>query len=88
MRYVLGYKNTDFYYIYKIENEIMYGYKITRFLANMYSFSEYDINQKIELPCDQVESDRYVDRGGHKRFEYTIIGMVVEMKDSDYKMIV
>lgn len=88
MRYVLSYKNEDFYYIYKIENEIMHGYKITRFLANMHSFSEYDIKQKIELPYSKVEDERYLDRSGNKFFEYKVIGMVVEIKDSDYKLIV
>jgi hypothetical protein len=88
MQYVLSHKNADFYYIYKIENEVMFGYKITRYLPNMHSFSEYDENQKIELPLSKVEDDRYVDSSGRKLFEYKVIGKIVAMKDSEYKLIV
>lgn len=88
MQYVLSYKNADFYYIYKVENEIMFGYKITRYLPNMHSFSEYDESKKIELPVGKVEDDRYVGSSGQKFFEYVIVGRIVEMKDSDYKLII
>ncbi len=88
MQYVLSYKNKDFYFIYKIEDEVMHGYKITRYLPNMHSFSEYDENQKIELHWDKVEDDRYMDKNGTKVFEYKILGKIVPMKDSEYKLIV
>jgi hypothetical protein len=75
--YVLSHKNKDFYYIYKVENEVLHGYKITRYLSNMHSFSEYDENQKIEVSWSTTE-----EKG------YRIVGRTVAMKDSEYKLIV
>jgi hypothetical protein len=78
MQYVLSHKNKDFYFIHKIENEVLHGYKITRYLSGMHSFYEFNAEEKIEISLNEVESSK----------DYRISGKVVAMKDSDYKLII
>lgn len=86
---VLSFKGKEFYYIFKTDGSMMYGYKILRFLSHMHSFSEYDDTKVFEFSEDTVENERYFCNSiGRNVQSYRLLGKVVEMKDSEIKLIV
>jgi hypothetical protein len=85
---VISHRDKDFFYIFKTEDKVMYGYKIKRFLSFMNSFSEFDSSQIHEFTEDNIENERYIcDRTNRNVLSYKVLGRVVAMKDSEIKLI-
>ena len=86
---VLSFKGKEFYYIFKTEGDVLHGYKILRYLSQMHSFSEYDESQVFTFTEDVIENERYFCKARSRKVQsYRILGKVVEIKDSEIKLIV
>ncbi len=85
---VISYKDKDFYYIFKTDDKVMYGYKILRFLSHMNSFSELDTSKIYEFTEETVEEEKHLCKYSNRNINsYRVLGKVVEMKDSEIRLI-
>jgi len=85
---VISYKDKDFYYIFKTDDKVMYGYRILRFLSHMNSFSEFDTTKIHEFTEHMLEEERHLCKHSNRNVQsYKMLGKVVEMKDSEIRLI-
>jgi len=85
---VISYKDKDFYYIFKTDDRVMYGYKILRFLSHMNSFSELDTTKVYEFTESMLEEEKHLCKYLNRSTQsYRVLGRVVEMKDSEIRLI-